>query len=64
MTVVVNGPIHIRYEVIFRSSLQLESSDATEGVHNINQYLSIRSGFNTIPIQCQLDSFRIGWYGY
>lgn len=29
--------------------MQLESSDATDVVHNINQYLSIRSGFNTIP---------------
>lgn len=49
MAVVVNGPIHTHYEVIFRNSMQLESSDATDVVHNINQYLSIRSGFNTIP---------------
>lgn len=49
MAVVVNGPIHTHYGVIFRNSMQLESSDATDVVHNINQYLSIRSGFNTIP---------------
>ena len=48
MAVVVNGPIHTRYEVIFRNSLQLESSDAMDVVQSINQYFSIRSGFNTI----------------
>ena len=30
-----NGPIHTRYDVIFRNSMQLESSDATDIVHNL-----------------------------